>query len=46
LGSQGGPKEAKLIVEGVNQEGGVGSELEVEGKGLAEVLFNFLLGLI
>jgi len=44
LGSRGGPKEAQLISEGVNQEKGVGSDLEVEGKGLTEVLFNLLLG--
>jgi len=36
--------EAKLIMEGVSQEWGVGSELEVEGQGLTEVLPNLLLG--
>jgi len=44
LRSQGGAREAKLIMEGLGQKWGVSSELEVEGQGLTEVLLNPLLG--
>jgi len=39
-----GSKKAKLIVEGVSQEWGVGCKLKLEGQCLIEVLLNYLLG--
>jgi len=44
LSGWGGSKKAKLIMEGVGQEWGVGGKLKVESQGLNEMLLDLLLG--